>query len=995
MSDILGDFSNFEQDLSNLILIGDKQENFDDGQRWTSGIEPTGNNSKLKVEEFNTGGDEPSQPLQGQKFFDLGELNHLSASNSPPGKKDPLVGEDNEAVVKKSDNLINPNPINRRSGNSRNRADNIGTLSSSSSFTGFVGTTDTNDYYRFYLSGEREFNLTLNGLSGDADVRLLNSSGGTISSSTKGGSSSESISETLNSGTYYIRVYPMSGVNTNYNLNIEATSSSSDEEVNITSPSSRTSIEPGERYNIRWTDNFRDNVKLELYKGSSRQQTIARSTSSDGSYSWRAPTSLSSGTNYRIKIRNVNDSSVYDYSSYFTIEPDEPDGVVNITSPSSSTSIEPGERYNIRWTDNFRDNVKLELYKGSSRQQTIARSTSSDGSYSWRAPTSLSSGTNYRIKIRNVNDSSVYDYSSYFTIEPDEPDEKVNITSPSSSTSIEPGERYNIRWTDNFRDNVKLELYKGSSRQRTIARSTSSDGSYSWRAPTSLSSGTNYRIKIRNVNDSSVYDYSSYFTIKPDEEVNITSPSSSTSIEPGESYTIRWTDNFSDNVKLDLYKGSSWQQTIASSTSSDGSYSWRVPTSLSSGTNYNIKIRNVNDSSVDDYSNSFTIQSTTWPPSVTKDLKTYTGREEYSGYVGNDDYYKFSVDSPGYLQFALRGMSADANLQLLNSSGKVLESSSKSGNSDEYANENLGIGTYYMRVYGHNGADTNYRLVLNLDKAKNDRSNARWLGELAGQRKEYKDFIGTSSGDQYDYYKFTVQEPRFLEYALRDLTAPADIDILNSSGARITPKENDKDNHRYNLHETMGLQAGTYYARVTAPTDSSQQTNYKLVLNLKGEYKPLHSNPTESNPLKGFQSPVRGERWYVSQSPGGSYSHTGNLRYAIDISIPGWDDFGEPIYAMRSGTVKKVVDDHPDIADSKRNNLVEIQHENGYVARYWHLQQYSNSDAGLQVGQKVDAGQMIGRVGNSGFSTGPHLHVDVVDSSLITRPFEIEGIFDY
>ena len=60
VSDILGDFSNSEQDLSNLILIGDKQENFDDGQRWTSGIEPTGNNSKLKVEEFNTGGDEPS-----------------------------------------------------------------------------------------------------------------------------------------------------------------------------------------------------------------------------------------------------------------------------------------------------------------------------------------------------------------------------------------------------------------------------------------------------------------------------------------------------------------------------------------------------------------------------------------------------------------------------------------------------------------------------------------------------------------------------------------------------------------------------------------------------------------------------------------------------------------------------------------------------------------------------------------------------------------------
>ncbi|MDE5083564.1 MAG: GPI anchored serine-threonine rich family protein, partial [Trichodesmium sp. St18_bin1] len=286
---------------------------------------------------------------------------------------------------------------------------------------------------------------------------------------------------------------------------------------------------------------------------------------------------------------------------------------VNITSPTSTTSIEPGESHNIRWTDNFSDNVKLELYKGSSFQQTISTSTPSDGSYSWMVPTSLSSGTNYNIKIRNVNDSSVYDYSSYFTIEPIEPDEEVNITSPTSTTNIEPGDLYTIRWTDNFRDNVKLELYKGSSWQRTIASSTASDGSYSWWLPTSLSSGTNYRIKIRNVNDSSVYDYSSYFTIEPDEEVNITSPTSTTNIEPGDLYTIRWTDNFNDNVKLELYKGSSFQQTISSSTASDGSYSWRVPTSLSSGTNYKIKIRSVNDSSVYDYSNSFTVQST-WPP---------------------------------------------------------------------------------------------------------------------------------------------------------------------------------------------------------------------------------------------------------------------------------------------------------------------------------------------------------------------------------------------
>ncbi|MGD1715297.1 Ser-Thr-rich GPI-anchored membrane family protein [Dapis sp. BLCC M172] len=240
----------------------------------------------------------------------------------------------------------------------------------------------------------------------------------------------------------------------------------------------------------------------------------------------------------------------------------------------------------------------------------------------------------------------------------------VNITSPSSSSRLEPGRNYNIRWTDNCSDNVRLDLYKGNSFQQTISRSTRSDGSHPWRVPTWLSSGNNYRVRIRNVNDSSVSDFSSNFRIETD-EVSITSPSSSSRLEPGRNYNIRWTDNCSDNVRLDLYKGNSFQQTISRSTRSDGSHPWRVPTWLSSGKNYRIRIRNVNDSSVSDFSSNFRIESqTTWPPRNVDNLGTYTGRKEERDYVsrGNHDYYRFSVNSPGNLQFALRGLRADANV---------------------------------------------------------------------------------------------------------------------------------------------------------------------------------------------------------------------------------------------------------------------------------------------------------------------------------------------
>jgi hypothetical protein len=66
--------------------------------------------------------------------------------------------------------------------------------------------------------------LNLTGLIANANVELLNSSGGVISSSTAGGNTSESITSQLSAGTYYARVYQFSG-NTMYNLSLNATTS--------------------------------------------------------------------------------------------------------------------------------------------------------------------------------------------------------------------------------------------------------------------------------------------------------------------------------------------------------------------------------------------------------------------------------------------------------------------------------------------------------------------------------------------------------------------------------------------------------------------------------------------------------------------------------------------------------------------------------------------------------------------------------------------------
>ena len=130
------------------------------------------------------------------------------------------VGATNTAAVTIADN--DPIAPPDYAGNTPSAARQVTVGSTSTTWSDWVGTEDTNDYYKFTLANNSNFNLSLNGLSSDADVHLFDSTGTTLlQSSTSGGSSAESISTMLNAGAYYVRVFPYSG-STNYNLSMSA-----------------------------------------------------------------------------------------------------------------------------------------------------------------------------------------------------------------------------------------------------------------------------------------------------------------------------------------------------------------------------------------------------------------------------------------------------------------------------------------------------------------------------------------------------------------------------------------------------------------------------------------------------------------------------------------------------------------------------------------------------------------------------------------------------
>ena len=89
-------------------------------------------------------------------------------------------------------------------------------------FTDFVGDNHTSDLYRFNLSSDSSFNLSLNGLTKDADVELLDAKGTRIQFSGNRGTNAEGLDSSLQAGTYYVRVYQYTG-DTNVRLGLSAT----------------------------------------------------------------------------------------------------------------------------------------------------------------------------------------------------------------------------------------------------------------------------------------------------------------------------------------------------------------------------------------------------------------------------------------------------------------------------------------------------------------------------------------------------------------------------------------------------------------------------------------------------------------------------------------------------------------------------------------------------------------------------------------------------
>lgn len=163
------------------------------------------------------------------------------------------------------------------------------------------------------------------------------------------------------------------------------------------------------------------------------------------------------------------------------------------------------------------------------------------------------------------------------------------------------------------------------------------------------------------------------------------------------------------------------------------------------------------------------------------------------------------------------------------------------------------------------------------------------------------------------------------------------------------------------------LRGGIERLKVKGPSRQSRKSNSTSLI--------VSQFPIDQVPHTLMKKPVAEGR--LTSGHGYRFSPTGvpipKKHKGVDYAAP----TGTPVYAAGGGTIVK------HYVSKSYGNYIRIEHANGFFTAYAHMQAFVE---GLGVGSVVARGQMIGNVGSTGRSSGPHLHFELIHNSTFIDP---------
>ena len=332
-----------------------------------------------------------------------------------------------------------------------------------------------------------------------------------------------------------------------------------------------------------------------------------------------------------------------------------------------------------------------------------------------------------------------------------------------------------------------------------------------------------------------------------------------------------------------------------------------------------------------------------------------TWNEEVKGKVNASDYVKFKGDLAAFKkEFKGTGVDTAASVQAMLDSYTNLSDEQKSVlmhvYSDSATNDPFHVSSYEQAL-----VNNDYYKSLDESEKKKLRANCNEYEQAINENKELKGWKA----------KAYMAKEAGIEPGTYALFQTA-LSLINADGG--TPA-NDEITQAVKLVSGISDSQRAYLWQAAYGKDTTKNNPWggaKVTKYQKSENEAV--NPVEGGTLSS------GFGWRQSFQTSGGQSSSNHK--AIDIAAPA----GTAVKAAMGGKITLVYKGDY----GGYGNTVEIDHGNGIITKYHHMQ--DGSLEGLSVGQEVKAGQRIGKVGSTGKSSGPHLDFQVVKDGNFVDP---------